>query len=308
LEDLGWQGLVIDVLVIDRAMDKFRRGKRNLTALCEHYGVEMKDAHTAGGDVIASFGVAQALANAFPDLAAMSIEELHANQVIWHRDWAEHFSEYRVGKGNPPLESREFYWPLMLSTDGLPDNPEFDVDPPPLSEQLVTQGECANLRVRLQEDHGITDRQDVLDIVSGLVGRTFGSTKELTRAEFVQVQEDLLVMKGTPGVAVLLSEAQEARGGTIPQTGSQSATEDDSAPSGAKYEPFEPVDIGDASNEIVKTTMKAVMTWKGEVVSEKLRELGIPRSGTVTDKKLRLYEACCRERAAGNAEVEAWFA
>jgi hypothetical protein len=115
-------------------------------------------------------------------------------------------------------------------------------------------------------------------------------------------------MIGTPGVAVLLSEAQEARGGTKGQTTPVSALEKPQGPQSGQFEPFEPTDIGGASNEIVKTTMKAVMAWKGDVVSDKLRELGIPRTGTVTDKKLKLYEACCRERATGNAEVEAWFA
>ena len=303
LEDLGWEGLVIDVLVIDRAMDRYRKGSRKLSALCTHYGVTQTDAHTAGGDVLAAAAVAWALADANPDLADMDLEELHASQVTWHREWVEHYSEYRVGKGEPPLESREFYWPLMLSTD-LPTNPEPEVDPQDPGDRLVTAGECANLSIRLQEDHGITERQDRLDVVSGLLGRPLTSTKEMTKAEFVQVQKDLRVMKGTEGVAVLLSEAREVRFGITGHTAAESVTEPESAPAGPRFEPFTEIDLGGASIEVTRSTMKTVMKWDAKRCSEVLGEFKMPKKGTLTEKRLRLYETICRERAAGNAEAE----
>jgi hypothetical protein len=305
LEDLGWEGLVIDVLVLDHAVDRYRKGSRKLSALCTHYGLSPFDAHTAGGDVLAAAAVAWAIADAFPEIGSLDIEELHGRQIAWHREWAEHYSEYRVGKGEPPLESREFYWPLMLSTDALPANPEPEVDPPDPGNRLVTAGECANLSIRLQEDHGITERQDRLDVVSGLLGRLIESTKELTKAEFVQVQEDLRVMKGTEGVAVLLSEAREVRFGITGRTEPQSATAPPGPPAAPRFEPFTEIDLGGASIEVTKSTMHAVMKWDAKRCSEVLGTFSLPKKGSLTDKRLRLYETICRERAAGNPEAEA---
>ena len=63
-------GPVIDPLVIDKAVDRYRRGKRTLTAAAEHYGVALPNAHDAGADAVAAGRVAQAIARAYPELAA----------------------------------------------------------------------------------------------------------------------------------------------------------------------------------------------------------------------------------------------
>lgn len=47
-------GLVIDPLVIDRHLDRFRRGSRRLQDLCEVYGVELAQAHSAAADAVAA--------------------------------------------------------------------------------------------------------------------------------------------------------------------------------------------------------------------------------------------------------------
>jgi hypothetical protein len=49
------------------------------------------------------------------------------------------------------------------------------------------------------------------------------------------------------------------------------------------------------------------MRLKGDSLSELLRDFSLPVSGKVNDKRLRLYEYICTERAAENAEVEAAF-
>ena len=43
-------GPVFDVLVIDRHFDKYRKGSRNLTNLCKHYGIVLENAHTSEAD------------------------------------------------------------------------------------------------------------------------------------------------------------------------------------------------------------------------------------------------------------------
>jgi DNA polymerase III epsilon subunit-like protein len=56
---------VIDPLVLDKAHDRFRRGKRTLEAVAAHYAVPLVGAHDAAADAIAAGRVAQALARRF---------------------------------------------------------------------------------------------------------------------------------------------------------------------------------------------------------------------------------------------------
>ena len=85
---------IVDPLVIDRALDRYRRGKRTLTAAAEHYGVELTDAHEAGADAIAAGRVAQAIARRFGPELAMSAQQLHEAQVGWCADQTDRFQTY----------------------------------------------------------------------------------------------------------------------------------------------------------------------------------------------------------------------
>ncbi|WP_127793445.1 exonuclease domain-containing protein [Agromyces sp. LHK192] len=102
---------VVDPLVIDRAVDRYRRGKRTLTAACAHYGVELVDAHDAGADALAAGRVAQAIARRYPDLAANAIDALHRLQVDWSRDQADRYQEWRRQNGEPEFTSSGA-WPV----------------------------------------------------------------------------------------------------------------------------------------------------------------------------------------------------
>jgi len=46
--------LVLDALVIDRGVDRYRKGPRKLTDLCQRYGIELTNAHDADADALAS--------------------------------------------------------------------------------------------------------------------------------------------------------------------------------------------------------------------------------------------------------------
>lgn len=113
LREIGWNGLVIDPMVIDRKLDKYRSGRRNLGALCAHYGVELAHAHSAADDALATIHVARAIAEEYPSVGGIEPYLLHAQQWRWHKDWAEEFSEYRVKKGQEPLGPDEGDWPLI---------------------------------------------------------------------------------------------------------------------------------------------------------------------------------------------------
>lgn len=108
-------GHVVDPLVIDRAVDKYRKGSRKLGACCEHYRVGLDNAHQAGADAIAAARLAWRLAQTFPALVGeLSLAELHEAQVGWQADWAAHFQDYLRTKGGQPDAVIDPSWPLRL--------------------------------------------------------------------------------------------------------------------------------------------------------------------------------------------------
>lgn len=85
---------ILDPLVIDRAVDRYRRGKRTLTASCAHYGIPLTQAHTSSADAVAAVGVMRQIADQFPDVARVSLADLYRRQEVWHANWAANFQNY----------------------------------------------------------------------------------------------------------------------------------------------------------------------------------------------------------------------
>ncbi|MDX2375291.1 exonuclease domain-containing protein [Microbacterium sp. LRZ72] len=104
---------VIDPLVVDKRLDRFRRGKRTLDAVAAHYDVLLEAAHTASADAIAAGRVAQALGGRFADVLPSTCEELHTHQIGWARAQAESLTEYfvRIGRidAADPIDGT---WPI----------------------------------------------------------------------------------------------------------------------------------------------------------------------------------------------------
>ncbi|MEV8532157.1 3'-5' exonuclease [Streptomyces sp. NPDC051211] len=104
-------GPVVDPLTIDRAVDRYRRGKRTLEAVCGVYGVRLEAAHDAGADALAAVQVARAIAARHPSVAALDPADLHAEQTRWHARWARDFQSYLRSQGTPDAVI-DTAWPL----------------------------------------------------------------------------------------------------------------------------------------------------------------------------------------------------
>lgn len=80
---------LLDPLVVDRAKDKYRKGKRTLEAACAHYGVEFSpdEAHDAGYDVRKTVEVGL-------KVVAKYGWPTNEEQARWHRSWAMGLQEY----------------------------------------------------------------------------------------------------------------------------------------------------------------------------------------------------------------------
>lgn len=102
--------LVVDPLIIDKQLDRYRKGKRTLEVVCGHYGVELTDAHQADADAIAAARLAWRMGEKFPELT-VALPELHNKQIEWAAEQAESLEQYFRSQGNN--ETIERVWPIV---------------------------------------------------------------------------------------------------------------------------------------------------------------------------------------------------
>lgn len=113
---LGWPpleaGYVVDPFVIDRSLDKYRKGKRTLADICAFHQVGQYDAHSAFGDCMAAGRLAYKMLRApivVNQFATMA--ELHQAQQVWHRERQRDFIAYREKIGQP-VDDVDTCWPI----------------------------------------------------------------------------------------------------------------------------------------------------------------------------------------------------
>jgi len=109
---------VIDPYVLDKQVDRFRKGRRTLDAVCSHYGVRLDAAHDANADALAAARVAYRLGSRVPELAELSLAELHASQIRWAADQAASLQEWFRGQGRQ--ERVEGAWPVVPLRESMP--------------------------------------------------------------------------------------------------------------------------------------------------------------------------------------------
>lgn len=107
---------VIDPLVIDKATDKYRKGKRQLTVTAALYGYDLANAHSADADCKAALHIARAICekNFTPDT---TIEEVHQLQIGWKAAQARSFQSYLRKETDPEAVINQ-EWPVMTSSTG----------------------------------------------------------------------------------------------------------------------------------------------------------------------------------------------
>ncbi|MFF5138780.1 3'-5' exonuclease [Streptomyces sp. NPDC013157] len=107
---------VVDPYTIDRWVDRYRRGKRNLEAVCAEYGITLAAAHNASADALAAARLAGAIAERHPKIAALGPAELHRRQVEWYAEWAADFQQFlrRKGEADAVVDGA---WPLRELAD-----------------------------------------------------------------------------------------------------------------------------------------------------------------------------------------------
>lgn len=104
---------VLDPYVLDKAADKYRRGKRTLSAMSELYGVELTDAHNATADAIAGAQVARAVIRTYRGLQMPTAGHLHHAQEIWAKQQAMSLERHLREKNSDPTIVLDKEWPVV---------------------------------------------------------------------------------------------------------------------------------------------------------------------------------------------------
>ncbi|ALV36877.1 MULTISPECIES: 3'-5' exonuclease [Streptomyces] len=102
---------VLDPRVLDKHLDRYRKGRRTLTDLCAHYEVSLEGAHDAAADALAALDVVRALGRRFAArLERLSPAELHSLQATWHAAQARGLQAWFARSGTDEIVDTS--WPL----------------------------------------------------------------------------------------------------------------------------------------------------------------------------------------------------
>lgn len=106
---------IIDVLVLDKYADPFRKGGRKLEQLCATYNVIHTGAHDAGGDALAAARLWPRVIAKHPrKFQGQTLGGLHTSQITWRRDQANSLRAYfdRIGTEHDGIDVG---WPFHTS-------------------------------------------------------------------------------------------------------------------------------------------------------------------------------------------------
>jgi len=120
LVERGWAGPVLDPLVMDKELVRFRKGSgsRKLERLIVEFGITNEAAHDARGDAVASALLLRKFAEKYPEVGEVDLDQLYVNQAQWNTRWAGEFNDYLMRNGKPGFKDEEFEWPLQIVTEG----------------------------------------------------------------------------------------------------------------------------------------------------------------------------------------------
>ena len=104
-------GPVVDPMVLDRIVDKYRKGGRKLVDCCRHYEVRLDGAHDSTADAIAAARLAWRMAETYPKVGGSTLGDLQVLQRDGHEAWAIGFRAYLQKQGKPS-DDVDGSWPL----------------------------------------------------------------------------------------------------------------------------------------------------------------------------------------------------
>jgi DNA polymerase-3 subunit epsilon len=102
---------VLDPRVLDKHLDRYRKGRRTLGDLCAYYAVPLDAAHDAAADATASLALVRAIGRRYADrLDGLGTPGLHARQAVWHAAQSRGLQAWFARNGSD--ERCDPAWPL----------------------------------------------------------------------------------------------------------------------------------------------------------------------------------------------------
>ncbi|CAM4239836.1 exonuclease domain-containing protein [Nocardiopsis rhodophaea] len=108
---------VVDPKVLDKKVDRYRRGSRRLVDVAKHYGVKLseEDAHGADADALAAVRVAYKIGNGYEWIGRLSPGRLHDLQVEWAAEQDAGLKAYWERIGDPRADTITTGWPILTT-------------------------------------------------------------------------------------------------------------------------------------------------------------------------------------------------
>lgn len=111
--------LVLDSLVIDKGIDKYRKGSRKLVDMAAHYGVPITaaEAHEARADAVAAARIVLALHQSPKFPRNLTVQALQAKQKAWKHEQSTSLQAYfrspKAGDKQDPEALVNTGWPIQ---------------------------------------------------------------------------------------------------------------------------------------------------------------------------------------------------
>lgn len=107
--------MLLDPLVLDRKLDKYRKGRRTLESMCPVYEVPVAQAHDAAEDAVVAVKVTRAIVWRYPSIQQLDLAELQHVQGVWFAEWRDGINAHwrKEGKVDEAgqLKQVEGVWP-----------------------------------------------------------------------------------------------------------------------------------------------------------------------------------------------------
>lgn len=116
LLDTNYAAATLDILILDRHLDRFRKGKRRLIDLATAYSVTTSEAlHNSLVDSKVTLRVLLAMLDRYPELVELSPSNYSSSMFAYNEEWLQSFNKWRLSRGEESLPSK--VWPIDSQED-----------------------------------------------------------------------------------------------------------------------------------------------------------------------------------------------
>lgn len=144
---------IVDAAVIDKRVDKFRKGGRKLTDVAAHHGIQLDRAHASDADALAAARIAWKQANAHPEVVQIPLDDLHEKQKAWRAEQSAGLQAYYRRSKNDETITIAPQWPVILPGDD-PDASKSPFLPKPESKTAAKKPNVPAGRYAVRADDG----------------------------------------------------------------------------------------------------------------------------------------------------------